>query len=101
MEKTNRHAHGKTAQELITKIQEAGFKARSYSRRCMFGKRCVGVVVGFDEDDWGIPRGNQKQSAGFKSTQRAHLNSSVRLARHWTPILLMSVVALQLWLMIY
>lgn len=44
---------------------------------------------------------NQKQSAGFRSTQLAHLNSSVRLVRHWTPIILMSVVALQLWLMTY
>lgn len=66
MEKTNRRAHGMTAQELIAKIQEAGFKARSYSGRCMFGKRCVGVVVGFDEDDWGIPRGNLLDSYALK-----------------------------------
>jgi hypothetical protein len=39
-----------TADQLIRKIQSAGFEARAYSGRGMYGKYCVGCDVGeYDE----------------------------------------------------
>jgi hypothetical protein len=34
---------------LIQAIEEAGYEARSYSGRCMYGKSCVGVTCGRTE----------------------------------------------------
>lgn len=34
------------AEKLIEAIEDAGYEARSYSGRGMYGRECVGVVVG-------------------------------------------------------
>lgn len=40
------------AQELIDAIEDAGFEARDYSGRAMFGSVCVGVDLDSDGDLW-------------------------------------------------
>ena len=58
---------GMTSEELIQRIEAAGFKPRSYSGRGMYGKECVGVSVNArsegDADE--LPRGNSVDSLGM------------------------------------
>lgn len=60
-----RHSHGMTGHELIAKIENAGFEARSYSGFGMYGDRCVAMVITSEDDDFGIPRGNFADSYGL------------------------------------
>lgn len=41
-------------QTLIDAIEDAGFEARSYSGRGMYGKECVGVDLDATSDLWGL-----------------------------------------------
>lgn len=53
--------------ELITKIEAAGFKPRSCSGRGMYGKECVGVSVSARSEGNAdeLPRGNKTDSLGL------------------------------------
>ena len=45
------------ATDLISALEDAGYEARSYSGRCMYGRCCVGVVVSESPLDLGVKLG--------------------------------------------